>query len=303
MYKLFDLLYPEQEPLKLPDCNNTCACSTRYVVNRYAKRKKVGKQSIMCNITVMRFLLNVISKEVHSWEYCKLSGLKNPWGETLCIENDERSFCDPQKHWHEYKVAHMPLTKKFKRIVLGLHNYYRNKLAGGDEISKGTGTKYGAATRMRALIWDNKLEYNAKLHLDAAKKMQHDNCRNTKRYVLAGQNWITDCATGEQGKVNVFGVIADNLRLMYLEKDILSETKQLPDSLRREDMTSLLTKFRIKYSELIMLKGLTELPKPETLLKHNHFIDHYNSNVANEYGRTFFRSGFDSLCLCQARYY
>uniref|UniRef100_A0A1A9X1V7 Bumetanide-sensitive sodium-(Potassium)-chloride cotransporter n=1 Tax=Glossina brevipalpis TaxID=37001 RepID=A0A1A9X1V7_9MUSC len=55
--------------------------------------------------------------------------------------------------------------------------------------------------------------------------------------------------------------------------------------MEEKNMASLLTKFRIKYSELIMLKGLTESPKPETLLKHKHFIDHYNSNVANEYDR------------------
>uniref|UniRef100_A0A1A9V114 RRM domain-containing protein n=1 Tax=Glossina austeni TaxID=7395 RepID=A0A1A9V114_GLOAU len=51
------------------------------------------------------------------------------------------------------------------------------------------------------------------------------------------------------------------------------------------NMASLLTNFRIKYSELIMLKGLTESLKPEPLLKHNRFIDYDNSNVASEYDR------------------
>uniref|UniRef100_A0A1A9WNK4 Uncharacterized protein n=1 Tax=Glossina brevipalpis TaxID=37001 RepID=A0A1A9WNK4_9MUSC len=127
----------------------------------------------------------------------------------------QNSKCDGCKErWYKeahyvssYIVAHLPVTKKFKRIVLELHNYYRND------------------------------------GIDAAKRLQHDNCRNTKRYVLAGQNLvnnvirvggtITPDAIGEMDKVDVFGIIADHLRLMYPENDMLSERKQFPDSSRR----------------------------------------------------------------------
>uniref|UniRef100_A0A1I8P469 Bumetanide-sensitive sodium-(Potassium)-chloride cotransporter n=1 Tax=Stomoxys calcitrans TaxID=35570 RepID=A0A1I8P469_STOCA len=47
------------------------------------------------------------------------------------------------------------------------------------------------------------------------------------------------------------------------------------EEMAEKNMASLLTKFRIKYSELIMLKGLTDAPKPETVLQHKHFIDTY----------------------------
>ncbi|XP_058984572.1 bumetanide-sensitive sodium-(potassium)-chloride cotransporter [Musca domestica] len=50
-----------------------------------------------------------------------------------------------------------------------------------------------------------------------------------------------------------------------------------------KNMASLLTKFRIKYSELIMLKGLTDAPRSETLLQHKQLLNSYIANVRNEY--------------------
>ncbi|KAH8330958.1 hypothetical protein KR067_009485 [Drosophila pandora] len=53
-----------------------------------------------------------------------------------------------------------------------------------------------------------------------------------------------------------------------------------------KSMASLLTKFRIKYSELIMLKGVSEQPRPETLLKHKRLIEPFRRGVRNEFGIT-----------------
>lgn len=47
-------------------------------------------------------------------------------------------------------------------------------------------------------------------------------------------------------------------------------------------MASLLTKFRIKYSELIMLKGVSDTPKPETLRQHKQLIDSYCFHARSE---------------------
>lgn len=63
-------------------------------------------------------------------------------------------------------------------------------MAGGKAHSKSSNSHFPIAGRMRELIWDDELEYNAKLHLAAAKMMAHDNCRNTVRYILAGQNLV-----------------------------------------------------------------------------------------------------------------
>lgn len=50
-------------------------------------------------------------------------------------------------------------------------------------------------------------------------------------------------------------------------------------------MANLLTKFRIKYSKLTMLKGVMNVPKEETLLKHKTIVDCYNNNMSNSHDR------------------
>lgn len=51
-------------------------------------------------------------------------------------------------------------------------------------------------------------------------------------------------------------------------------------------MASLLTKFRIKYSELIMLKGVSEQPRHDTMLKHKRLIEPFRRSARNEFGIT-----------------
>ncbi|XP_033163413.1 bumetanide-sensitive sodium-(potassium)-chloride cotransporter [Drosophila mauritiana] len=53
-----------------------------------------------------------------------------------------------------------------------------------------------------------------------------------------------------------------------------------------KSMASLLTKFRIKYSELIMLKGVSEQPRADTVLKHKRLIEPFRRGARNEFGIT-----------------
>ncbi|EDW84229.1 uncharacterized protein Dwil_GK14023 [Drosophila willistoni] len=53
-----------------------------------------------------------------------------------------------------------------------------------------------------------------------------------------------------------------------------------------KSMASLLTKFRIKYSELIMLKGVSEQPRHDTILKHKRLIEPFRRSARNEFGIT-----------------
>ncbi|KAM7362982.1 sodium potassium chloride cotransporter [Cochliomyia hominivorax] len=52
------------------------------------------------------------------------------------------------------------------------------------------------------------------------------------------------------------------------------------EEMEEKNMASLLTKFRIKYSQLIMLKGVTHRPKESTILQHKQIIDSYSYNNA-----------------------
>ncbi|KAM8706746.1 hypothetical protein ACLKA7_010934 [Drosophila subpalustris] len=53
-----------------------------------------------------------------------------------------------------------------------------------------------------------------------------------------------------------------------------------------KSMASLLTKFRIKYSELIMLKGVSDQPRHDTMLKHKRLIEPFRRSAHNEFGIT-----------------
>ncbi|KAH8278959.1 hypothetical protein KR018_011778 [Drosophila ironensis] len=53
-----------------------------------------------------------------------------------------------------------------------------------------------------------------------------------------------------------------------------------------KSMASLLTKFRIKYSELIMLKGVSEQPRQDTVQKHKRLIEPFRRGARNEFGIT-----------------
>ncbi|TMW51827.1 hypothetical protein DOY81_003072 [Sarcophaga bullata] len=53
------------------------------------------------------------------------------------------------------------------------------------------------------------------------------------------------------------------------------------EALEEKNMASLLTKFRIKYSQLIMLKGVTDRPKDTTIEQHKELIDSYCYNAGS----------------------
>ncbi|XP_017467653.1 PREDICTED: bumetanide-sensitive sodium-(potassium)-chloride cotransporter [Rhagoletis zephyria] len=54
------------------------------------------------------------------------------------------------------------------------------------------------------------------------------------------------------------------------------------EEMEEKNMANLLKKFRIKFSELIMLKGLSTKPRVDTLFKHRQLIQNYCHNSANE---------------------
>nr|XP_014091112.1 bumetanide-sensitive sodium-(potassium)-chloride cotransporter [Bactrocera oleae] len=54
------------------------------------------------------------------------------------------------------------------------------------------------------------------------------------------------------------------------------------EEMEEKNMANLLKKFRIKFSELIMLKGLSTKPRMDTLVKHRQLIQSYCHNSVNE---------------------
>ncbi|XP_055297429.1 antigen 5 like allergen Cul n 1-like [Sitodiplosis mosellana] len=73
------------------------------------------------------------------------------------------------------------MTPKLKRIILEEHNKLRNQQALGQTSG------YKAATRMATMTWDDTLASLAELNTLQCE-MEHDKCRNTYEFTLAGQN-------------------------------------------------------------------------------------------------------------------
>lgn len=79
------------------------------------------------------------------------------------------------------------MSDRRRQLLLDMHNLVRNKVASGEVPG------YKSASQMPLVKWDAELEHMAALH---AKRCQfaHDECRNTPKYPLSGQNigyfWI-----------------------------------------------------------------------------------------------------------------
>ncbi|XP_031640995.1 antigen 5 like allergen Cul n 1-like [Contarinia nasturtii] len=72
-------------------------------------------------------------------------------------------------------------TDELKQLVLDTHNSYRNEIACGEVDG------YDKAARMATLVWHDELakfaEYNVRRCI-----FGHDKCRNTEKFLYAGQN-------------------------------------------------------------------------------------------------------------------
>ncbi|KAH8416796.1 hypothetical protein KR222_004941 [Zaprionus bogoriensis] len=79
------------------------------------------------------------------------------------------------------------MSDRRRQLLLDMHNLVRDKLASGKVPG------YKPATQMPMVKWDAELEHMAELHVKRCQ-FAHDDCRNTPRFQLSGQNigyfWI-----------------------------------------------------------------------------------------------------------------
>lgn len=79
------------------------------------------------------------------------------------------------------------MSQRRRQFILDMHNLARERIASGQLEG------YRSAAHMPMLKWDDELEYIASLHVKRCQ-FAHDQCRNTPRYQLSGQNigyfWI-----------------------------------------------------------------------------------------------------------------
>ncbi|GAB0098728.1 hypothetical protein DMENIID0001_145170 [Sergentomyia squamirostris] len=75
----------------------------------------------------------------------------------------------------------VPITTEIKNMFVTRHNYYRSRIALGQE------PKLPAASRMRQMSWNDNLAYVANAHAKHGN-FQHDTCREFTEFPDSGQN-------------------------------------------------------------------------------------------------------------------
>ncbi|XP_072399965.1 uncharacterized protein [Diabrotica undecimpunctata] len=104
------------------------------------------------------------------WPRCGLT-VEN----TVC-NRDEK--CQPEPGCEDVQP-----DPEFLKFILHEHNRLRKNVASGAESRGFT----GVAANMMAISYDKDLEYTARCHINRCK-FEHDKCRGTKKFPLAGQN-------------------------------------------------------------------------------------------------------------------
>lgn len=107
------------------------------------------------------------------WLSCVLDG--KLYLNTAC----EYENCDPRSN----SCSEITSDTEFRRMVLDKHNELRNKIASGEEKR----SNIVSAADMMAVSYDLGLEFTAICHVHGCK-MDHDNCRSTKKFPRSGQN-------------------------------------------------------------------------------------------------------------------
>lgn len=107
------------------------------------------------------------------WLSCNLDG--KIYLNTAC----EFENCNPRSN----SCSELPPDAEFRQMVLDSHNGLRNKIASGEEKR----SNIVPAADMMALSYDLDLEFTAICHVHGCK-MDHDNCRGTRKFLHSGQN-------------------------------------------------------------------------------------------------------------------
>lgn len=102
----------------------------------------------------------------------------------LCPSNKHHIGCTNRGNFGHLCTADarvIELDDYSKRLILHMHNFYRNTIASGNTPG------FPPAVKMGALKWDDELAYLAELNAMACE-IEHDKCRNTRSFAFAGQN-------------------------------------------------------------------------------------------------------------------
>ncbi|KAK5644273.1 hypothetical protein RI129_008118 [Pyrocoelia pectoralis] len=96
----------------------------------------------------------------------------------------------------------LPLEKNSRKVILDLHNKFRNDVAKGHDIP-GTSNTLPSATNMNVLTYNREIEFVAQCYANGCKEWgAHDKCRRTSKFESAGQNMFASWGTGHYNYMN-----------------------------------------------------------------------------------------------------
>ncbi|XP_055610288.1 antigen 5 like allergen Cul n 1-like [Uranotaenia lowii] len=126
----------------------------------------------------MKFVLAIclLVVSVQATDYCEPS---------LCRKGSSHVACNANPGYGKPDAYTIPFDSDKQAMIVQLHNEMRNKIAlGKQNYTKGF---YPTAARMTTMQWDDELAFIAAAN---ARKcvFKHDQCRNTVKYPISGQN-------------------------------------------------------------------------------------------------------------------
>lgn len=130
----------------------------------------------------------------------------------LYCNGDEHIGCEPNSFpWNEdSKVEVLEMPWRIKRLIVRLHNEYRNSIANGSV--KG----YPKAKQMKVIKWDEDLADTCELMV-AHGVFDHDQCRATETSPDAGQNLGLSQNTEKIEVLNLRAVVKERVQSWFNE--------------------------------------------------------------------------------------
>ncbi|CAO1366264.1 unnamed protein product [Diamesa tonsa] len=158
-------------------------------------------------------VLSIDSTNGQIKDYCSTKLCQNGRHSACNITGKFSSICPDN-------IKVVKLNKLDKILVVDKHNYYRSKIAGGDQpLYPGSKEKFPMASKMNALIYNEEHSFLSVLQLKTC--LSHDECHNVVRNngsVFSGQNIFTEFHGGEFKKNGEY--ISEAIDLWYNEYQV-----------------------------------------------------------------------------------
>ncbi|KAH8295492.1 hypothetical protein KR018_012307, partial [Drosophila ironensis] len=178
-----------------------------------------------------------------------------------------------------------------QKLILGLFNELRNKVAGGliEGLPK--------AVRMAKMSWCEELSHLALLNAKTCESIP-DKCRSTERFAYAGQNNAIFHYSGAESEYTDAEIIKEQIELWFAER--ANASPEILSSFPEELPKKTVGQFTIAVAEKNTHIGCAAVRFSKDF--YNHFILTCNFATSNLVGQPVYTPGEKSTTGCKNRY-